>query len=223
MTSHSYTTTGYGLDEEQQQKGWLSRNFRKVAAIGGVTLALAGAGVGVGLFVTNLPPTYTLGPGATSQALHGHEAAGTLARSGDSTERFTIDGSALKAGTRYAFNNVSVTIDGNVPDNTTITGNNGQLIVTGNAGNGSTFTANVPEYQRFVPDTCTGIRQQYVGETANNTPEYISVPYTYDCSYYVDTGAKPPFNKDPAIVIEGKAGKNVTTNGSLGIKVAHRP
>ncbi len=208
-----YTTYGEELGTGEKIKGWLSQNFRKVAAIGGVTLALAGAGTGIGLLIANQPPTYTIGPGATSQALHGHEVAGTLARSGDSTERFTIDGSALKAGTRYAFNNVSVTVDGNVPDNTTITGNDGQLIVTGNVGNGSTFTANVPEYQQYVPDTCTGF--MYVNK--------MMIPYTYDCSYYVDTGAKPPFNKDPAIVIEGKTGKNVTTNGSKGTFVANRP
>ena len=180
----------------------LSRKFKAIVG----SVAAAGAiGGGTYAIVANTAPPPT--------PLQGHTALATLPQSGATVKQMTVEGSKLKSNTGYSFNNVSVKIEGNVPVGDHITGSNGQLLVTGNVGNNVNITVNVPEFQQYVPDVCTGMMM--AGK--------VMIPYTYNCSYYQDTGPKPPFTKDPTIVVEGKTGQNVTLAGSTGIKVAHHP
>ncbi len=182
---------------------YLRAHFKKAVVTGLMTLTLAGCG-----------SSLQIGGPQSEGALKGQQTTETLKQSGAEVTRVTVDGSALKAGASYAFNNVSVTIKGDVPANVTIEGTNGQLLVTGNAGNNDNFSVTEPEYQQTIDDTCSGM--MYYGSN-------VWMPYTYDCSYNVDTGPKAPFDKDPGIVVQGKLGQHVKLSASKGVQFSPKP
>ena len=179
----------------------LSKEFKRAVVIGLLaSTTLAGCG-------------QQIGGSDAAPDLQGTVASETLARSGTPVTRVYLDGARLQAGKSYKFNDVSLTIRGNVPAKTSITGKGGQIIVTGDIGDKASIEVTVPEYQRHVPDTCTSF--MYI----NN----MMIPYAYDCSYNVDTGPKPPYDRDPVIVTQGKVGNGVSFSSSYRTQRDGRP
>ena len=183
----------------------LSGSFARAALVGGAAAVLGGGAAAA--IVTNM--------GAPPTPLQGHTALATLPESGATVQRMTVDGSKLKSNMGYSFNNVSVVINGNVPAGDHINGTNGQLLVTGNVGDNVNIDVNVPEFTRVDPQTC------YMWMSTGTNGSGYMMPY--DCSTTTDLGPQPPFNKDPAIVIEGKMGRSVSLSGSTGINISTRP
>ncbi len=132
---------------------------------------------------------------------------------GTPTTRVTIEAAELKSGKKYKFENVSLTINGDIPDRTSIKGFNGQLTITGDVGEKAKLTAIEPEYTQHHSEKRTGIIM------AGKAP----VPYTYTAHWDTDTGAKPPFDKVAGIVVKGKLGKKVKLSASLGVPVKAGP
>jgi hypothetical protein len=186
----------------------LSRTLKAVAAtaFGATAIALSGSGC-------SLP----------QEGLQGPITHDVLSDSHTPIDRMTVKGDTLKPKINYTFNNVSVTIEGNIPANVTVHGKNGQLIVTGDVGDKDKIHVDVPENTQFVPQTCTGMQQTLIGFTdAGNgvqIPNYIYVPYDYDCSHTDDISPKAPYDKDPVIIIKGKTGNKVSLSGSAGTKI----
>ncbi len=182
---------------------YLRAHFKKAVVTGLMALTLAGCSSPL-----QIGGTEAQGP------LQGQQTTATLQHSGAEVTRVTIPGSALKSGMSYTFNNVSVTVKGDLPPKVTIDGNNGQLLVTGNAGRNDNFSVTVPENTQTVHATCSGL--MYYGSN-------IWMPYTYDCPSTVDTGPQAPFNKDPVIVVQGHTGAQVKFSGSAGVQFSHKP
>lgn len=178
----------------------LSKCFNKVVMAGLLVLATT---------VMGCSDTQTIGASDSKPDLSGVAVVEVLPESKASVKRIYLDGKNLKEGARYTFNEMSLTIKGNVPPKVEITGKNGQLVVTGNVGDGVKLNVQVPEYTELFSSSCTGM--MYYG---NN----IWMPYTYFCESVVETGPKPPFDQDPTIIVEGNVGKNVSLESSTGTR-----
>lgn len=155
-----------------------------------------------------------IGTAKSAPDLQGVTVSETLPATGVTVQRVHIDGSALQEGKSYKFNNVSLTVEGNVPTGAKIYGTNGQILVTGNVGSKAKIEITVPEYFHIVPSTCTGLMPISTGKTT------VLIPYTYDCSYRVDDGPMAPYDKEPVIVVQGQLGQKVALNSSVGTRAA---
>ena len=130
----------------------------------------------------------------------------TLARSGAHIKRVHLDGKNLQPGKSYKFNDVSLTIDGDIPEGVSIRGDGGQLMVTGNVGDDADLEVEVPYYSHQEKYTYPGFIM--VGK--------VMVPTTMTGYKTIVDSLQPPYNKDPTIVVKGKTGKDVSFSGTSG-------
>lgn len=187
----------------------------KIAAAGVCAATIVGAGIGAG--VDAYEPTVPL---------NGMITDGVLPVTHAPVQVMTVYGASLVKGNRYTFSGVSVHIKGDLAPGVHIEGKDGQLVIEGNVGDKDELHVSVPEFTKYVQETCAGFRQDLVGfntvQVGNTTvqePIYITVPYDYDCSHTDDIGPKPPYDQDAAIIVKGKTGNKVSLSSSLGTKI----
>ena len=146
-----------------------------------------------------------IGATDSDSSLKGTTTEETLTHSGTPVKRLHLDGKNLQPNTSYTFNNVSLTIDGDVPAGASITGD-GQIIVTGNVGDNAELDAEVPYYSH--QESYTYLMPVMCGKST------ILIP-TKGYKTIVD-GPQPPYDEDPVIVIEGRIGKDVSLSSTKG-------
>ncbi len=181
--------------------------LRKTAAITATSLSLA-------FLAACGQPANKLGNDARDPALRGDVAAEQVFTGGPvNTPHTTIDGAALRAGQRYVIDG-ALTINGNVPERTTIEVNNGRLAITGDVGAQSRIDVQLPivthdeTTMMLIPMTMS------CGQNCTTTTMIMS-PVT---STIID-GLKYPADTRPAVTIGGVVGAD-TTISSNGRTVA---
>ena len=176
---------------------------RKTMAVAATSLSLAFlAGCG--------QPANKIGGDARDQSLRGSTTAEQVFTGGPTNSpHTTIDGVVLRAGQRYVVDG-TLTINGNVPDRTTIEVNNGRLTVTGDVGNQSRIDVQLPIITHDETTTMLMPMTTSCGQNCTMTTMMV-MPVT---NTIID-GLKYPNDTRPAVTIGGVIGTetSISSNG----------
>lgn len=153
-----------------------------------------------------------IGPKADKDTLKGDIQTEQVFTGGPMQMHTTLSARFLEAGESYNVEG-KLTINGNIPEKTSITVHNGELVVNGSVGNESRLTAYVPivTHQERYTSLCT----QYNAA--------LKMTMTLPCTKYktITDGLRYD-DPDPAITITGRTGEGVSLNTKGGVNVRGR-
>jgi hypothetical protein len=178
----------------------MSRFFRRAFATVATAALLTGCG------------PEDIGPKAEKDELKGDIKTEQVFTGGPLQTHTTLSARFLEAGESYAVEG-KLTINGDIPEKTSITVHNGELVVNGSVGNESRLTAEVPlvTHRQSYSSVCT----QYNAA--------LKMTMTLPCTKYktVIDGLRYD-DPDPAITITGRTGEDVSLRTQGGINVRGR-
>jgi len=155
-----------------------------------------------------------IGPNAEKDELKGDIKTEQVFTGGPLQTHTTLSARFLEAGESYSAEG-KLTINGDIPEKTSITVHNGELVVNGSVGHDSRLTAYVPLVQHTETSTgpgyCYGIgfdgKYGYKFSPMCTTTETITDGLRYD-------------DPDPAITITGRTGDDVklSTEGAISVR-----
>lgn len=172
-------------------------------------LALAFATVATTALLTGCGPN-DVGPAAEKDELKGDIRTEVVFTGGPEQPHTTLSANFLEAGKHYRAEG-KLTINGDVPEETTISVQNGELVINGSVGAGSRLNVGVPivTHRQSYSSICL----QY------NAALKMSI--SQPCTKYktVVDGLKYD-DPDPAITVTGRAGEDVTysTHGAVRVR-----
>lgn len=153
---------------------------------------------------------YDIGPGAERDELKGSVRHEQVFTGGPQQPHTTLSARFLEAGRSYRVQG-ALTIEGDVPEKTSITVYNGELTVNGRVGDGARLQANIPLVTHTEsyrgPGYCMKFNGQFGYSNFCRHTKTIVDGLKYD-------------DPDPAIRISGSMGENVrlVTDGAISVR-----
>lgn len=151
-----------------------------------------------------------IGPTADRQELKGDIRNEVVFTGGPEQAHTTLSARFLEAGKHYRVQG-KLTIEGDIPEKTSITVQNGELVVNGSVGAGSRLHADVPTVTH---------RERYTTTCVQFNPA-LKITTALPCTKFktVLDGLKYD-DPDPAITVTGRAAEDVefTTHGAVRVR-----
>lgn len=177
-------------------------------------LALAFATVAATALLTGCGKNNDIGPTAEKDELKGDIRTEVVFTGGPEQPHTTLSANFLEAGKHYRVQG-KLTINGDVPEETTISVQNGELVVNGSVGAGSRLNVNVPVISHTETETGPGYcyRMGFDGKLGWGYSNFCRNTETIIDGLKYD-------DPDPAITVTGRAGEDVTysTHGAVRVR-----